>query len=96
MGSGSQAKDHPYEYFGASALAAVINFPLWRASAMGQSGFQLTPATIQGSSLSRLSVKLHPSLTPYLYAFAPPYKGMTATILGMTWVSVLSINFHHW
>mmetsp|Transcript_23927 Transcript_23927/g.35567 ORF Transcript_23927/g.35567 Transcript_23927/m.35567 type:complete len:308 (+) Transcript_23927:262-1185(+) len=100
MGGGSQAKEHPFEYFGASALSAIINYPLWRASAIGQSGFRVT---IQGASASsttttttttttatsaiRLAAvaQRFPSVAPYVYAFAPPYKGMMATILGMTW-----------
>lgn len=61
------AKDYPREYLLASALAATINYPLWRASAISQSGFVVT------------------RMSPYLYAFAPPYKGALATVLGMTW-----------
>lgn len=67
------AKQYPFEYLLASAMAASINYPLWRASALAQSGFRVT------SSIAP------PSLSPYLYAFAPPYKGMIATVLGMTW-----------
>eukprot|EP00934_Nitzschia_sp_Nitz4_P000415 Nitzschia sp. Nitz4//scaffold199_size41809//10970//11824//NITZ4_007447-RA/size41809-processed-gene-0.57-mRNA-1//-1//CDS//3329540552//415//frame0 len=78
MGGGSVAKDHPWEYFTASAMAATINYPLWRASAIGQSGF--TVATARGP----LAV-LPSFLSPYVYAFAPPYKGAVATVLGMTW-----------
>lgn len=36
---GPKTKEHFWEYLGASALAATINYPLWRVSAMGQSGF---------------------------------------------------------
>jgi len=78
MGGGSQAKDHPYEYLAASALAAAINYPLWRASAVGQSGFRVGSISIAGQMVPA-------SLSPYVYAFAPPYKGMMATVLGMTW-----------
>lgn len=73
MGGGSTAKEHPIEYFCASTLAAVLNYPLWRASALGQSGFRV----IGHSSNSVLA--------PYLYAFSPPYKGMLATVMGMSW-----------
>lgn len=76
MKAGS-AKEHMPQHLLASALAAAINYPLWRASAMGQSGFRVPPSSI--------SVPLHPSLLPYVYAFAPPYKGMIAVISGMTW-----------
>ena len=79
MGGGSSAKEHPFEYFAASAMAAAINYPLWRASAIGQSGFTVS---LRGAGL--LS-SVPPSMSPYIYAFAPPYKGMVATIVGMTW-----------
>lgn len=78
MGGGSVAKDHPLEYFGASALSASINYPLWRASAMGQSGFTV-------ASRAGLLANVPPSISPYVHAFAPPYKGMGAVIVGMTW-----------
>jgi hypothetical protein len=67
------AKEYLVEYLTASALAASINYPLWRASALAQSGFRVT------------STFAPPALSPYIYAFAPPYKGMVATVLGMTW-----------
>lgn len=79
MGGGSVAKEHPWEYLAASALAASINYPLWRASAVGQSGF--TVSTSRGWLLASVPR----SMSPYVYAFAPPYKGMSAVILGMTW-----------
>lgn len=31
---------HPECHFAASGLAAIVNFPLWRAAAIGQSGFK--------------------------------------------------------
>ena len=64
-------KDHPDLYLAASALAAVVNFPLWKASAIAQAGFKLNSG---GSSL-RL----------YWLAMQPPYKGVAAVMLGMTW-----------
>mmetsp|Transcript_3040 Transcript_3040/g.4092 ORF Transcript_3040/g.4092 Transcript_3040/m.4092 type:complete len:305 (+) Transcript_3040:161-1075(+) len=79
MGGSSLAKNHPWEYLGASAMAATLNYPLWRASAVGQSGFVVSPVTIAG----RWPVPT--PLTPYVYAFMPPYKGCVATVLGMTW-----------
>jgi len=93
MGGGSAAKDHPWEYLTASAAAACINYPLWRASAMAQSGFTVTGATtIGGNSGGTISVignsllrRVPPSISPYVYAFAPPYKGMVGVITGMTW-----------
>ena len=58
-------------HFAASTVAAVINFPLWRASAIAQSGFKL-----EGSNfMSRY----------YQAAIKPPFKGVAATIAGMAW-----------
>ena len=76
---GPKTKEHFWEYLGASALAASINYPLWRVSAMGQSGFVVQVASDSSNS------QLRRMLAPYMYAFSPPYKGMMATIMGMTW-----------
>mmetsp|Transcript_2539 Transcript_2539/g.5415 ORF Transcript_2539/g.5415 Transcript_2539/m.5415 type:complete len:309 (-) Transcript_2539:123-1049(-) len=84
MGGGSAAKEHPLEYLAASALAASINYPLWRASAIGQAGFRVTANAVPGA-VSGLVQAVPPSVAPFFYAFAPPYKGMTAVISGMTW-----------
>ncbi len=74
------AKNHPWEYLAASAAAATINYPLWRASAMAQSGF--TVAFRGGSPLLQ---SIPTFLSPYVYAFAPPFKGIVGVVLGMTW-----------
>jgi len=74
------SSDHPVEYFAASTLAAILNYPLWRASALGQSGFRVA---LHSSSFLASSVP--PSLAPYLFAFSPPYKGLGATVMGMSW-----------
>uniref|UniRef100_A0A7S1ZAZ4 Mitochondrial carrier protein n=1 Tax=Trieres chinensis TaxID=1514140 RepID=A0A7S1ZAZ4_TRICV len=84
MGGGTTARDHPGEYLLASAMSASINYPLWRASAVGQSGFRVAAASVP-PAVSGLVSAVHPSVAPILYAFAPPYRGLTATILGMTW-----------
>lgn len=57
-------------HLGGSCAAAVINFPLWKAAAIGQSGFR----EVAGSWLGRMRL-----------VFGPPYKGVAATIFGMTW-----------
>lgn len=75
---GAAAKDHPVEYFSASTMAAVLNYPLWRASAIGQSGFRVVMSNSTFSSV-------HPSFQPFVYAFCPPYKGLLATVAGMSW-----------
>lgn len=80
--SSSSAKHHMPQHLFASACAAVINYPLWRASAMGQSGFRVTNSTASSFVSSSM---IHPSLLPYAHAFCPPYKGMVAVICGMTW-----------
>lgn len=76
---GSGVKEHMPQYLAASAMAAAINYPLWRVSAIGQSGFRVAQSSLPISS------SLHPALLPYAYAFAPPYKGMFAVVAGMTW-----------
>ena len=73
------AKEYPYEYLGAAGMAACLNYPLWRASAVGQSGFRVASVNVLGVG------KLPAALSPYVYAFAPPYKGMVGVVLGMTW-----------
>ena len=78
MGGGSAAKEYPIEYFSASTLAAILNYPLWRASAVGQSGFRVVLN-------NKFASTVPPSLAPYFYAFAPPYKGLGATVMGMSW-----------
>jgi len=75
---GPAAKDYPVQYFCASALAASGCYPLWRSAAIGQSGFRVATMHLGG-------VVVPQSLTPYVYGFLPPYKGMVATVVGMTW-----------
>ncbi|GKY98783.1 hypothetical protein MPSEU_000834500 [Mayamaea pseudoterrestris] len=80
-GSGNVAKEHPLEYFGASFIAASINYPLWRVSSIGQSGFVIANEHMAGN----FAANVPGVMRPYLYAFQPPYKGMLATVGGMTW-----------
>lgn len=59
---GTVAKDRdPVTYLTASGLAALINFPLWKAAAIGQSGFasQGTPGPAQPSQPGRGDVVVH-------------------------------------
>jgi hypothetical protein len=72
------AKEYPKQYFAASALASATGYPLWRAAAIGQSGFQMHTIHVAG-------MKVPTAVTPYVYGFLPPYKGMIATVFGMTW-----------
>eukprot|EP01032_Pedospumella_encystans_P008993 gene8993-10615_t len=65
------SNDDAIYHFAASGIAAVINFPLWRASAIAQSGFKL-----EGSNM----------LVRYYNAvIQPPFRGLAATLFGMTW-----------
>lgn len=66
MGGDDDADCH----FTASGIAAIVNFPLWRASTIAQSGFKL-----EGSNI----------FTRYYKAIQPPYRGVLATMFGMTW-----------
>ena len=64
---------HAACHFSASAMAAVVNFPLWRAAAIAQSGFKLKGKTV---------------VERYMEAISPrtmPYRGVVATMFGMTW-----------
>jgi hypothetical protein len=70
------AKDYPWHYLFASMVSATINYPLWRASAISQAGY----ATTTSSSSIPTAIG-----TTFLHGFFPPYKGMVATVLGMTW-----------
>jgi Mitochondrial carrier protein len=84
-----RAQDHGFEYLAASAFAAAINYPLWRISAMGQSGFVLAEPPLQGTAATRTATAAHAhvphSVRLVVHAFSPPYKGAFATMLGMTW-----------
>lgn len=77
-GSETMTTAKGWEYFVAAALAAGINYPLWRASALAQSGFAVPTIQLAGQ-------RLPASLAPYVFAFGPPYKGLVATVAGMTW-----------
>jgi hypothetical protein len=68
--SSSSKRDAPAAYFVGSALAAVVNFPLWKASAMAQSGFKTKSKSYFGA---------------YAEALRPPYRGVAAVVGGMTW-----------
>lgn len=58
-------------HFAASTIAAVVNFPLWRASAIAQSGFRL-----EGSNFI---------IRYYQACIQPPFRGVGATVAGMAW-----------
>lgn len=72
MGVGS---DRPHAYLIASSLAAVVNFPLWKASAMAQSGFAPVSGGGGGGGYA----------AAYAAALKPPYRGVFAVVAGMTW-----------
>eukprot|EP00043_Microstomoeca_roanoka_P013610 m.133468 g.133468 ORF g.133468 m.133468 type:complete len:268 (-) comp15800_c6_seq1:819-1622(-) len=63
-------KDQPIPYFCASGAAAVVNFPLWKASAIGQSGYALQSKSTYGRMIE---------------AMQPPWRGVFAVMAGMTW-----------
>jgi len=68
MGQGSTSD--PVAYLSASSVAAVLNFPLWKAATIGQSGFAHAGDSLRGK------IRI---------LFGPPYKGVAATMFGMTW-----------
>ena len=60
---------NPLPHFVGSGIAALVNFPLWKASALAQSGIKLEGH--YGAA--------------YMAALSPPYKGAVAVVGGMTW-----------
>lgn len=60
----------PAPYFIASAASALFWFPLWKAAAIGQSGYE-----VAGTSY----------WAKYWQAVKPPWKGSLVVIGGMTW-----------
>jgi hypothetical protein len=84
------AKEYPLQYFAASAMAATGCYPLWRSAAIGQSGFRVaTTMTVAGGA----GVTVPTWLAPYVYGFLPPYKGMLATVGGMTYARAAIFYF---
>jgi len=61
---------NPTAYFAASGVSALACFPLWKAAAIGQSGYQLQAT----SPLQR-----------YFEAMKPPWRGSLNVVFGMTW-----------
>ncbi|KAG8467928.1 hypothetical protein KFE25_006980 [Diacronema lutheri] len=57
-------------HFAASLVAAFVNYPLWRASAVAQSGFKVPGAGVLGK---------------WAAAFKPPWRGVGWVLGGMTW-----------
>ncbi|CAE8686980.1 unnamed protein product [Polarella glacialis] len=57
-------------YFAASGISAFLGFPLWKAAAISQSGYEMTAA----SPMKR-----------YLQALRPPWRGCFNVVAGMTW-----------
>eukprot|EP00934_Nitzschia_sp_Nitz4_P001192 Nitzschia sp. Nitz4//scaffold49_size126201//91731//92603//NITZ4_003654-RA/size126201-processed-gene-0.75-mRNA-1//1//CDS//3329553185//1192//frame0 len=72
------SKEYAGQYFAASALAATSCYPLWRSAAIGQSGFAVGTVKLAGVTVPKV-------LAPYVHGFLPPYKGMGATVFGMTY-----------
>lgn len=60
----------PMPYFAASAVSSVMTFPLWKAAAIGQSGYALKAKSVLG----RLRE-----------AAMPPYRGSLVVVSGRAW-----------
>mmetsp|Transcript_11215 Transcript_11215/g.12862 ORF Transcript_11215/g.12862 Transcript_11215/m.12862 type:complete len:298 (+) Transcript_11215:318-1211(+) len=73
-------KEHPECYFLASACAATFNYPLWKASAIAQSGFTTLPTSFSERFGRRIEV-----VDRFVSALSPPYRGAPFVISGMTW-----------
>mmetsp|Transcript_76491 Transcript_76491/g.219100 ORF Transcript_76491/g.219100 Transcript_76491/m.219100 type:complete len:272 (-) Transcript_76491:412-1227(-) len=64
------SSSNPAPYFAAAGSSALVFFPLWKAAAIGQSGYE-----VAGSS----------PMQKYLQAMKPPWRGSLVVIGGMTW-----------
>mmetsp|Transcript_61481 Transcript_61481/g.146637 ORF Transcript_61481/g.146637 Transcript_61481/m.146637 type:complete len:273 (-) Transcript_61481:114-932(-) len=64
------AAGNPSCYFAASGVSALAFFPLWKAAAIGQSGYQ-----VAGQGYWQ----------KYFEAMKPPWRGSIVVIGGMTW-----------
>lgn len=64
------ASSNPITYFSASGVSALAFFPLWKAAAIGQSGYE-----VAGKGYWQ----------KYFEAMKPPWRGSLVVIGGMTW-----------
>jgi len=64
------ASSSPITYFSASGVSALAFFPLWKAAAIGQSGYE-----VAGKGYWQ----------KYFEAMKPPWRGSLVVIGGMTW-----------
>jgi len=64
------AGSNPLPYLAASGTSALVFFPLWKAAAIGQSGYE-----VAGSGYWQR----------YFRAMLPPWRGSVVVIGGMTW-----------
>eukprot|EP00299_Pterocystis_sp_00344_P013903 c6858_g1_i1.p1 GENE.c6858_g1_i1~~c6858_g1_i1.p1 ORF type:complete len:288 (+),score=29.78 c6858_g1_i1:26-889(+) len=72
----------------ASAVSALVSFPLWRASAIAQSGFQIPGLASQTYLCSRLlpiSNQGASACAMFAHVMKPPYPGALYVLAGMTW-----------
>ncbi|KAJ1456695.1 hypothetical protein M885DRAFT_517114 [Pelagophyceae sp. CCMP2097] len=67
---GPSQADALLAHLGGAGLAALINFPLWKASAIAHSNYKVHAAGWRAA---------------YAEACSPPYRGAAAVVGGMTW-----------
>lgn len=65
----------------AAGVGALISFPLWKMATIGQSGWKTEGAMFYEKMIS---------------AMRPPYKGVAATLFGMTWARASIFFFSEW
>jgi len=70
MGGPTERKKNPAVHISAAGIAALVSFPLWKMATIGQSGWKTEGQMFYDKMLS---------------ACKPPYKGVVATLFGMTW-----------
>jgi hypothetical protein len=64
----------PSVHLAAAGCAAIVNYPLWKASTIAQSGFDVGAGGGMRGVLMR-----------HLVALQPPYKGLVPVVAGLTW-----------
>jgi hypothetical protein len=72
----------------ASGVSALFSFPLWRASAIAQSGFGAPAIAAESGLCSRLmpfSKSSANACALFVHAIKPPYTGVAYVLAGMTW-----------
>jgi len=78
---GKKKEKNALVHITAAGVGALISFPLWKMATIGQSGWKTEGAMFYDKMIS---------------AMKPPYKGVAATLFGMTWARASIFFFSEW